>query len=315
MSFKVRNKPEPLPPTPWLLLMFSLPAKQASQRVEIWRKLKRFGAVALRSSGHLLPSTPENLEHFEWLAAAIRKYRGQASVVLVHSIDDLPSEQLAQFFIEARSRDYEGLCRDLRKSAAEGNPSPARRARLRRRFQEILSINFFHSPLRHRAERLLARFDQEAPSAPVPPRKGFHAKKGFQGRTWLTRPRPGIDRAASAWLIRRFIDPRARFRFAGNASSVKEAVPFDMFGDSGFGHRGDDCTFETLCKEFGIRDPRVRSIAQIIHDADLEDDKFGRREGWGIDRILAGWARTTISDEALLRRGMDLIDGLYRSLS
>jgi hypothetical protein len=295
--------------------MFSLPAKQASRRVEIWRKLKRYGAVALRSSGYLLPSTPENLEHFEWLAAAIRKYRGHASVVHVNSIDDLPSQQLAQLFIEARSRDYEGLRRDLNKTAAHATRSSAHLARLHRRFQEILAIDYFHSPLRHHVERLLAHLDQDASSTPVPLQKRFHPKKGFQRRTWLTRPRPGIDRVASAWLIRRFIDRKARFRFASDASKLKDGIPFDMFGDHGFGHRGDDCTFETLCKEFGIRDPRVKSIAQIIHDADLEDDKFGRREGWGIDRILAGWARTQITDEAILRRGMELIDGLYRSLS
>jgi hypothetical protein len=139
--------------------------------------------------------------------------------------------------------------------------------------------------------------------------------KEYLDRFWVTRPRPGIDRVSSAWLIRRYIDANARFVFANDPGQQPEAIPFDMFQGNGFGHRGEDCTFETLRKEFAIRDTKVGVIAEIIHDADLADEKFGRGEGLGLDHVLIGWAQQGISDDELLRRGMEMIEGLYRSIS
>jgi hypothetical protein len=295
---------------PWLLLMFSLAAKQASQRVEVWRKLKKYGSLPLRTSGYLLPNTPENQERFEWLAAAIRKYKGQASVAQVHAIDDLPAEKLKQKFVEARSRDYEDLIRAIRKAKHE----PGEIARFRRRLQEIAAIDFFNSPLRSRAEVLLESADSIGKSKTIPT-SGRKARKEYVDRIWVTRPRPGIDRVSSAWLIRRFIDANARFVFASDPIHQPEAVPFDMFQGGGFGHRGEDCTFETLRKEFAIRDAKVEAIAEMIHDADLADEKFGRVEALGVDRVLIGWAQQGVSDDELLRRGMELIEGLYRSMA
>jgi hypothetical protein len=138
--------------------------------------------------------------------------------------------------------------------------------------------------------------------------------RDYKNRVWVTRPRPGVDRCASAWLIRRFIDPKARFAFAREEQVPGATVPFDMF-HGGFGHRGDNCTFETLQKDFRVRERRVKVLAEIIHDADLADDKFGRKEGYGIDEVLKGWARQEISDQELVDRGMQLIEGLYHSLA
>jgi len=299
---------------PWLLLVFRLPAKRASERVQVWRKLKRHGALPLRSSGYVLPNNVTTQERFEWLAAAIRKYKGEASVVQVHAIDDLPSEAIVQRFVEARSRDYEALLRELQKVRPTSAGASSHVARLRNRFQEIAEIDFFTSPLRGRVETLLDRMDSvnRLPSEKNPPGR---TRKEYLDRAWLTRPRPGIDRVSSAWLIRKFIDSKAKFLFAADPRQHPQAVPFDMFQQSdGFGHRGEDCTFETLRKEFRIRDRRVTTIAQIIHDADLADGKFGRVEGLGLDRVLIGWAQQGISDEELLRRGMELVSGLYDSL-
>lgn len=299
---------------PWLLLIFSLPAKRASERVQVWRKLKRHGALPLRSSGYVLPNNAINQERFEWLAAAIRKYKGEASVVQVHAIDDLPSEALVQRFVEARSRDYEALIRELQKIRPTAATSSSKVARLRNRFQEIATIDFFTSPLRGRVETLFDRLDSPnrlSGEKTLPSR----IEKEFLDRTWMTRPRPGIDRVSSAWLIRRFVDPKGKFLFSSDPRQHPEAIPFDMFQQAGgFGHRGEDCTFETLRKEFRIRDRRVTTIAQIIHDADLSDGKFGRVEGVGLDLVLIGWAQQGVSDEELLRRGMELIAGLYDSL-
>jgi len=305
----------PRPEAPWLLLVFSLPLKQASKRVEVWRKLQRYGALQLPSSGYILPNHPANLERFEWLAALIRKYKGQASVLEVQSIDDMPAEKLTKLFNQARARDYELLMRELKKLLPAKTASASRQlARMRQRFREIIAIDFFNSPLRSRVENLLERAT-EAGSDEARVKKGKRSTKEYIARVWITRHRPGIDRVSSAWLIKTFIDPKARFIFGSAPAAQPDAIPFDMFHAEGFGHRGDDCTFETLVKEFGIADPKVVTISQMIHDADLGDEKFAHPEGAGLDRVLIGWAQQGVSDEELLHRGMQLIEGLYHALN
>lgn len=299
----------------WLLLTVTLPTKRASQRVEIWRKLQRYGAVPLGNSGYLLPDNPSNEERFQWLATTIRKYGGDASVVHVKSIDNISTPQLIGRFAQARARDYQEVIRALEEFLSMPQPkrSIARLSRLRTRYQEIAEVDFFESPLQKRLGELLARADEarDAPnkveSKPVDP-------KDYKARLWITRPRPGVDRCASAWLIRSFIDKKARFTFAPEDRVPTEAVSFDMY-HGGFGHRGDDCTFETLQKDFKIRNRRVKVISEIVHDADLADGKFGRKEGYGVDEILKGWAKQGIADQELLARGMQLIEGLYHATS
>ncbi len=183
-------------------------------------------------------------------------------------------------------------------------------SRLRARFREIVEIDFFGSSLQKRVEELLAQADTSPSSMAEPPKVNLQE---YTGRLWVTRPRPGIDRSASAWLIRRFIDRKARFTFASEERVPPEAVPFDMF-QGGFGHRGEDCTFETLKKAFRIRGKKVGVIAQMIHDADLLDEKFGRKEGFGVDAILDGWAKQGIADRQLLERGIQLIEALSHSV-
>lgn len=297
----------------WLLLTFTLPTKRASQRVEIWRKLQRYGTVPLGNSGYLLPSNASNEERFQWLASSIRKYGGEASVVRVESIDNLSTAQLKGRFSEARAGEYQELIQELQTLSREPaeQRSIARVGRLRNRFQEIVDVDFFESPLQDRVRELLERASSSRAA-----KAGVTARinpKDYKNRTWVTRPRPGVDRCASSWLIRRFIDPKARFAFAPEDQVPRRGVPFDMFHERGFGHRGTDCTFETLEKEFRIRDPRVAVIGQMIHDADLLDERFGRKEGYGVDEILKGWARQGFPDEKLLERGVELIEGLYHS--
>ena len=300
----------------WLLLTFSLPSKRASQRVEVWRKLQRYGTVPLGNSGYLLPSSPTNEERFQWLAAAIRKYGGDASVVQVKSIDNISTPQLMGRFSEFRTREYQELIRELQawSSAPSQKRAAGRLSRLKNRFQEIVEIDFFDSPLQERVRELLKRASMSRAAKPVPQNRKISIKD-YKGRVWVTRPRPGVDRCASAWLIRNYIDPKARFAFAAEGQVPTGAVPFDMFDEEGFGHRGDDCTYETLEKQFRIRDAKIAVIGQIIHDVDILDDRFGRKEGYGIDEVLKGWARQKIPDHKLLERGMQLIEGLYYAVS
>jgi hypothetical protein len=296
----------------WLLLTFTLPAKRASQRVEVWRKLQRCGVVPLGNSGYLLPNNPMNLERFEWLAQAIRKYAGEASVVSVQKIDNLSTPQLVARFSEARERDYQQLIRELQKlpATAPHKRNSGRLNRFRSRYREIAEIDFFGSPLQKRVEQMLA--NAEAPDIATGNTPKINPKD-YVDRLWVTRPRPGIDRSASAWLIQHFIDKKARFTFAEEGNLPPAAIPFDMF-QGGFGHRGDDCTFETLQKEFRIRDRKISAVAEMVHDADLNDGKFGCKEAFGVDAVLNGLARKGMSDKDLLKRGMEMIEGLYHSV-
>ena len=285
---------------PWLLLVFSLPARSASQRVQIWRKIQRYGMLALRSSGYVLPNSAVNQERMEWLATTIRTYRGQASVAQVQGFDDLPSENLKQLFVEARSRDYQKLLHEAKKvlTLPSSRGPGGRLNRIRRRLLDLQDIDFFGNPLRAKVENRLAQADKADTQSAG--RKARGKSGEYVNRLWITRPRPGIDRVSSAWLIRRFIDPKARFLFGGEPNAHPDAIPYDMFCAQGFGHHGEDCGFETLQKKFSIRDGRVNRIAQIIHDADLGDEKFGRVEGQGLDRVLNGWAKQDLPDEGLL---------------
>ena len=215
-------------------------------------------------------------------------------------------------FSDARSQDYRELLKLLRGPTLRSGKSPIHIARLRQRFQDIVSIDFFGSPLREQVDRTLIAMQQ--PQAELTPLESDKvSRSAYRNRRWVTRLRPGVDRVMSAWLIRKFIDPKARFVFANEDQKPREAVPFDMY-EGGFGHRGEDCTFETLTKAFRIHDKRVSVMGQIVHDADLFDEKFGRKEGFGVDEVMKGWARQKLSDQELLKRGMQLAEGLYQSL-
>lgn len=261
----------------------------------------------------MLPNNAENLERFEWLATEIGSFDGEASVLVIESIDDTPPRTLEEQFRQARAGDYAGLIEEVGKLKPTAKGLSAQLPRLRQRYDEIAAIDFFESPLRRQAEEALKL--AEEPRGRGGKHQTAKADKGtYQGRTWLTRPRPGIDRVSSAWLILGFIDPKAKFAFGSDPAAHSDAVPFDMFQAGGFGHEGDQCTFETLCAAFDVTDSRVLLLAQAIHDADLEDNKFGRPEGHTMNQILKGWARQDIADDELLRRGIDLIAGLYHSM-
>jgi hypothetical protein len=217
---------------------------------------------------------------------------------------------MKQRFSEARTGDYRELLKELRKPPTPGNLSRVRR--LRQRLQDIVSIDFFGNPLRAQVERALNAM-QTSQTKSVAPEIGSVSPAEYRNRVWVTRPRPGVDRVTSAWLIRKFIDPKAKFAFTPEDKKPPKAVPFDMY-EGGFGHRGEDCTFETLLKVFHIRDKKIPVMAEIVHDADLFDEKFGRKEGFGIDEVMKGWAQQGLNDQELLKRGMQLAEGLYKSL-
>src|SRR6202162_3864317 len=189
---------------PSLLLVFSLPRKGASLRVTVWRKLQRYGALPLGNSGYFLPNTAENRERFECLATAVRTEGGEASVLEVQSVDNCSFPQMKQRFSDARAGDYRELLQDLRKPPTSSNLS-SRITRLRQRLQDIVSVDFFGNPLREQVEHALNAM-QNSQTKLAPPEIGSVSRMEYRNRVWVTRPRPGVDRVTSAWLIRRFID-------------------------------------------------------------------------------------------------------------
>jgi hypothetical protein len=300
---------------PWLLLLYSLPAHRNTERVSVWRRFKKIGALQLTTSTYLLPDQPPHHEHFQWLTKQIRDAGGEATLVRVREIEGLPNEKLVERFNKVREKDYAVLTKALRTLIGRGKKAAAQDfadevERVRRQFREVRQVDFFNSPHAQDVELLLAKLERAAPT------KGALSKvdpRIYRRRTWLTRPRPEIDRVGSAWLIRKFIDPDAKFIFARTVSARRNAVSFDMV-EAEFSHHGEDCTFETLTKRFAIRDKVVRKIGEMIHDADLDDAKFQRNECVGIDRILKGWAKEGLSDEELLEQGFRCFDGLYSFL-
>ena len=298
----------------WLLLLYSLPATHKAERVAVWRKLSRSGAVQIKTSTYLLPDKLPQYELFQWLAKQVRDYGGESTLIRAREIEGLPNRKLIDLFNSTREKEYTALIQSLRKLAARKNRSGTfadEVEKLKKEFRRIREIDFFDSARAHDAEVLLQRIQTSSRARKIP---GARLQtKHYQNKTWITRPRPEIDRVASAWLIRRFIDPKARFVFAKNAGSVRDALPFD-FPAGEFSHHGEDCTFETLLQRFRIADKTLRKIGEMVHDADLEDEKFQRPECIGIDRVLKGWAKEGMPNEQLLVQGAACFDGLYAAL-
>jgi hypothetical protein len=297
----------------WLLLLFRLPATHRAERVAVWRKLKKCGAIQIQTSTYVLPDDPARYESFQWLAQQIRDFGGDATLARTQEIEGMSNERLIALFNRARDEEYGAIKKLLQGFLARGKKiepevKAAELERLTRQFRAIREIDFFQSSRGQDIQMLLRR--TEGTRKTVLPRL---EAKNYRGKTWLTRPRPEIDRVGSAWLIRRFIDRRAKLVFAATVPSNREIIPFDML-DVEFSHHGDRCTFETLIRRFGIEDKAVRKIGEMIHDADLEDEKFQRPECIGIDRVLKGWAKSGMSDDQILLRGFDCFDGLYSFL-
>ena len=314
-------------PVRWLTLLISLPASPTRHRVAAWRKLRRMGAVNLRGAAWILPETPETTELLQWLVQEIRSAKGEAVLLHVDQIEPLTDEQLRRLFDQAREADYQPIIRGCREAVAQldrhraaphtgGDALKAKAEGIKRELERVRSIDYFDSSAGDRAratwEALAKRLAAaEARSQPAGRRR--RASVPPPGSIWVTRPRPHIDRIASAWLIKRFVDSEARFAFADAADAPKKGIPFDILGAE-FGHQGEDCTFETLLKRFGLRDRRLQAIAEIVHEADLHDGKFARAETAGIDLAVRGLATTIHEDHELLDRGMAVFDGLYSAL-
>jgi hypothetical protein len=323
------SNPLPHRPAEWLLLAYQLPAKPSKIRVRTWRRLQQVGAVGLKNSAYVLPNTPQSQEDFEWIKAEVAASRGEASIFLADPADAATAQEIAKAFRNARQADFfsiiqraKTLLSKIKKSriATPLRQKLARRTRLlRERLDDILAVDFLQASGREEAvrlveqtERLMTRSPGAARAISKPGGKGMTEK--FHARTWVTRPRPGVDRMSSGWLIRRFIDPEAKFAFANKVDDLPDAVAFDMFGAQ-LSHEGNSCTFETLLRRFGIANQALGRIGEIVHNLDLKDERYEVPEAAAVGRLVEGLREIHADDQRLLEHGMEIFEALYRSLT
>jgi hypothetical protein len=311
---------EPEPNT-WLLLIHQVPNSPAYLRVKMWRKLQKIGAVAVKNAVYVLPRSDQSTEDFHWVAREILEAGGDASVCEATFVEGITANQLIELFRAARDLDYSELTGEIKELKEELEASEkageawasgmlSRVARLRQRLTEIQAIDFFSAPAGKQAETLVAEMEAKIRKAPI--HKPQAGRGAYSGRTWVTRKGVHVDRIASAWLIHRFIDPSGRFKFvpAKGYKPEPDELRFDMF-DAEFTHEGDLCTFEVLLQRFDIADNSFRRIAEIIHDIDLKESKFGRPETAGIALIVNAICTKHKEDSDRIDRGTVLLDDLY----
>jgi hypothetical protein len=317
-------------PQRWLLLTHQLPPQPAYQRVKIWRRLQRIGAVAVKKSMYALPYSDDALEDFLWTAKEVEAGGGEALVCEARLLQGTTDEQLGALFDVGREADYERVIGEARRvlklvSRRRSNAGALRAVeaaarRLRKRFTDIAEIDFFGANAREAADGLVRELELRltaltAPPGAKPQSVAAAARESLRGKTWVTRRGVKIDRVACAWLIRRFIDPKASFRFVDPSQyrHQRGELRFDM-ASAEFTHRGDRCSFEVLLAEARLKDSALSAIAEIVHDLDLKDDKFGRPETAGVRQVIAGLVLATDDDDARIVQATALFDNLYRSL-
>jgi hypothetical protein len=310
----------------WLLLIHQIPPTPSYLRVKIGRRLQKLGAVAVKNSVYALPNGDDAQEQFAWVAREIVEGGGDASICESNFVGEKSNDAVEELFKEARTKDFselaaevqtakKGLGRKRRIPADERSAIASAVARLRRRLSEILQLDFFGASGRETIEGLLGEIeDRLQPPAPEQSKEGSPRPPATRGRTWVTRKGVHVDRIASAWLIRRFIDPEASFKFVpgkGYAPAAGE-LRFDMF-EAEYTHEGDRCTFEVLLKRFELADGALGPVGEVVHDIDVRDSKFGRPEVAGVERLITGVAAGNGDDEARIVAGSVLFDALYEA--
>jgi hypothetical protein len=308
----------------WLVLIHQIPPRPNYLRVKIGRRLQALGAVALKNSVYLLPQSDQSLEDFQWVRREIVAGRGEATICESRFVEGHTDGDVEALFRTAREADYSSLARearDLERTVTRGGrgasleSSRAMLGRLRKGLSEIQAVDFFGARGREAVEGLLAGVEARLrPARTAKPPAAVLPARSLRGRTWVTRSGIHVDRMASAWLIRRFVDRQARFKFVpGHAHTPRRGeLRFDM-SEAEFTHDGDLCTFEVLVRRFGADEPALRHLGEIVHDIDLKDGSFARPEAPGLERLIAGIVMRHVGDEARLKEASATFDSLFES--
>ena len=301
----------------WLLLIHQIPPKPDYFRVKVRRRLQQLGALAIKNSVYVLPASEGTLEDFQWLAREIEEEGGEATVCEASFVAGLSEGAVRELFLAERAASYQELVQQVQAAmrAGERDRMSAELPRLKRRLADIIETDWFEAPQRREAEDIMAEAERLLEEGEGETSARTSAKRVAAGSTWVTRRGVFIDRVASAWLIRRFIDPEARIEFVDPKEYQHRAgdIRFDMF-EAEYTHEGERCTFETLLARFGLRDRALRAIGEIVHDIDCKDEKFGRPEAAGVAALIAGLARDD-DDSVRIAHAAPVFDGLYASFS
>lgn len=312
---------------PWLVLIHSIPPKPDYFRVKIGRRLQRVGAVPIKNSVYVLPNRDETYEDFEWIVREIVEGGGEASMCEASFVEGLSNAAIERMFVEARGAEYRAVGEAAARLSA-AVPSAGRLdadhraqiaadlARLKRRVADVASIDFFGGSGRTEVESVIACIEAALRERGAEAKQPAVTAGTVRDRTWVTRRDVHVDRIASAWLIRRFIDPSARFKFVApkGYTPAPGELRFDMY-EAEYTHEGDRCTFETLLAQFGLSDPALEAIGEIVHVLDMKDGKFAREEAPGIGRMVAGIVLSASDDALRLERGRAMFDDLYAALA
>lgn len=309
----------------WLLLIHQLPTKPAYVRVKLWRRLQGLGAVPIKNAVHALPVSEQSREDFAWLSKEIVEAGGEAIICEARLVDGLSDAEVRALFNSAREVDYATLAegaRELRTKLEGGSLEEVRAEfkvqfmRLKDRHSRNVAIDFFGANGRETVDGLIGALERTARETPLEPNQAEEPAVpivvNLKGRVWVTRQGVHVDRIACAWMIRRFIDRNAAFKFVlpQNYAAVPGELRFDMF-DAEFTHVGDCCSFEVLLDRAGLDDPALKAIAEIVHDIDLKDEKFGRDETQGVKTLINGISADTHDDKERIARGSGIFDALY----
>ncbi|AMK78862.1 MULTISPECIES: chromate resistance protein ChrB domain-containing protein [Methylomonas] len=307
---------------PWVILIASLPTQNASGRMRIWRGLKAMGCAVLRDGVYLLPNRPEfhlSLQHYsdEVLAGG-----GTAHVLQVDGTNEIQQKTFEALF--DRSADYADLLKNIERfdrSHQDTGKLQKQLNRLRKDFEALVSLDFFPGAAREQAASALEELEYmlhdtlcpDEPRAVQRPIKSLN-RDDYQGRTWATRHRPKIDRLASAWLIRRFIDTKARFIWLTNiADCPADALGFDFDG-AAFTHIDAKVTYEVLQASFGLtQNAGLHKIGAIVHYLDVGG--IAVPEAAGLEALLTGMWQTWSDDDHLLFEAEKIFDAFYQAFS
>ena len=306
------------PSTKWLLLIHQVPPSPPYLRAKILRRLKYIGAVALKKAAYLLPESDEALEDFQWLLNEIRADGGEGWVLRAEAVAGLNDDSIRELFRSAREADYHELLKELENVAAwDGDSEPnvaADLRKLRKRYDQVSSIDFFGAPGKNEVLSAMGEIEKSLERIARPAASG-DAPNDFKGLQWVTRRGIKIDRTACCWLIRRMIDPAAEFLFVDPQQHRHQTGEqrFDMF-EGEFTHEGDRCSFEVLLDRFHLENSGLRAIAEIVHDLDLKDEKFGRPEAAGVAAMIDGLALRHGDDVKRMEEGLVIFDALYARL-
>lgn len=301
----------------WITFAYSLSSKnKSSARVTLWRRLQRLGAVAPAGNLYVLPALDECVESFQWLTQEVQQAGGQAIMAHCNQFDGMSEQTVVDLFCAAREKEYTVVIAEISEieaslAKADGDAQQILQSnvtKLRRQYSDIKRIDYFDCPEGAIVASQLAQLEQRlAGEEQVVLEIELLETAVFQQKTWVTRPRPHVDRLSSIWLIRRFIDPQATIRYSQKPNAGE--ITFDM-PNAQFGHTGSLCTFETFIRTFQIEAKGLQKMAEIIHEIDLHDGFYNHPETVGIDAILKGWLQQGLTDIELEERGLALFDGL-----